>query len=303
VVRVRAMIVVLILIFSLVALGAAAFVVLPMLRTREAVADSGSRRAWPAIAAGLATMAVGLGTYALLGQPDIALTELTGPSRTDYRALIATLARRMPNRPGDIEGWTLLGRGYLSLGNPEQAEKAFGHAVDASKAIQGNAPAELLSNYGEAMTEAAGQVTKEAEAVFREALTQNPKELVSRYYVGLALATRGDKGAALQLWESVLADAPPETPWRSGLVNQVAALKAETGGAAPNPMAMVAQLAQRLETSPNDLNGWMMLIRAYSVLGDKPKAVAALAKARTVFANQTDAQAQLAKTASENGLN
>ena len=295
------MIVVLILIFSLVALAAAAFVALPMLRTREA--DAGSRRAWPAIAAGLATMAVGLGTYALLGQPEIALTELSGPSRTDYRALIATLARRMPQRPGDIEGWTLLGRGYLALGNAEQAQKAFGRAVDASKAIQGNAPPELLSNYGEAMTEAAGQVTKEAETVFREALSQNPKELVSRYYVGLALATRGDKGAALQLWESVLADAPPETPWRSDLVNQVAALKAETGGAAPNPMAMVAQLAQRLETSPNDLNGWMMLIRAYSVLGDKPKAVAALAKARTVFANQADAQAQLAKSASENGLN
>jgi cytochrome c-type biogenesis protein CcmH len=297
------MIVVLILIFSLVALAAAAFVVLPMLRIRETVPETGPRRAWPAIAAGLATMAVGLGAYALLGQPDIALTELTGPSRTDYRALIATLARRMPQRPGDIEGWTLLGRGYLALGNAEQAEKAFGRAVDASKAIQGTAPAELLSNYGEAMTEAAGQVTKEAEAVFREALTEDPKELVSRYYVGLALATRGDKGAALQLWEGVLADAPPETPWRRDLVNQVAALKAETGGAAPNPMAMVAQLAQRLETSPNDLNGWMMLIRAYSVLGDKPKAVAALAKARSVFANQSDAQTQLTKSAAENGLN
>jgi cytochrome c-type biogenesis protein CcmH len=274
-----------------------------MLRTRDGAAAAGPRRTWPAVAAGLATMAVGLGTYAFLGQPEIALTELTGPSRTDYRALIATLARRMPQRPGDIEGWALLGRGYLALGNASQAEKAFGRAVEASKAIQGNASADLLSNYGEAMTEAAGQVTKEAEAVFREALSEDPKELVSRYYVGLALASRGDKGAALQLWESVLADAPPETPWRRDLVNQMAALKAESGGAAPNPMAMVAQLAQRLETSPNDLNGWMMLIRAYSVLGDKPKAVAALARARSVFANQADAQAQLAKTASDNGLN
>src|SRR5689334_8359765 len=177
------MIVVLVLIFSLVALAAAAFVVLPMLRTREAAPEAGSRRTWTAVAAGLATMAIGLGTYAALGQPEIALTELTGPSRTDYRALIATLARRMPQRPGDIEGWALLGRGYLALGNAVQAEKAFGHAVEASKAIQGNASPELLSNYGEAMTEAAGQVTKEAEAVFREALSQDPKELVSRYYV------------------------------------------------------------------------------------------------------------------------
>jgi cytochrome c-type biogenesis protein CcmH len=296
------MIVVLILIFSLVALAAAAFVVLPLLRTREASTETAKHRSWLAVGAGLATMALGLGVYALLGQPQIALSDLTGPSRTDYRALITTLARRMPQRPGDIEGWALLGRGYLALGNPAQAEKAFARAVDAAKALQGGAPPELLSNYGEAMAENAGQVTKEAEAVFRQVLDQDPKDLVSRYYVGLALASRGDKASALQLWESVLADAPPNTPWRSSLVDQVAALKAQSGGAAPNPMAMVQQLATRLESNPDDINGWVMLIRAYAVLGDKPKAMAALVRARNVFANQAPAQAALTKVAQDNSL-
>jgi cytochrome c-type biogenesis protein CcmH len=296
------MIVVLILIFSLVALAAAAFVVLPLLRTGEASTETAKHRSWLAVGAGLATMALGLGVYALLGQPQIALSDLTGPSRTDYRALITTLARRMPQRPGDIEGWALLGRGYLALGNPAQAEKAFARAVDAAKALQGGAPPELLSNYGEAMAENAGQVTKEAEAVFRQVLDQDPKDLVSRYYVGLALASRGDKASALQLWESVLADAPPNTPWRSSLVDQVAALKAQSGGAAPNPMAMVQQLATRLESNPDDINGWVMLIRAYAVLGDKPKAVAALVRARDVFANQAPAQAALTKVAQDNSL-
>jgi cytochrome c-type biogenesis protein CcmH len=119
----------------------------------------------------------------------------------------------------------------------------------------------------------------------------------------LALASRGDKAGALQLWEGVLADAPPDTPWRGALVDQLASLKAESGGAAPNPMAMVAQLAQRLETNPNDLDGWLRLIRAYAVLGDKPKAVAALTRARTVFASQAPAQAALAKAAEDNALN
>jgi cytochrome c-type biogenesis protein CcmH len=297
------MIVVLILIFSLVALAAAAFVVLPLLRVREAHADSVRKRPWLAVIAGLSTMGVGLGAYALLGQPQIALSDLTGATRTYYKALITTLARRMPQRPGDIEGWALLGRGYLALGNPVQAEKAFARAVEASKAIQGAAPPELLANYGEAMAESAGQVTKEAEAVFREALQENPRDLVSRYYVGLALATRGDKAGALQLWEGVLADAPPNTPWRGALVDQLAALKAESGGAAPNPMAMVAQLAARLESNPDDINGWVMLIRAYSVLGDKPKAVAALTRARSVFSNQATAQAALTKVAEDNALN
>jgi cytochrome c-type biogenesis protein CcmH len=297
------MIVVLVLIFSLVALGAAAFVVLPFLRAAPQTGETKSGRPWMAAIAGLVTMALGLGTYAVLGEPAIALSSLTGPSRTDYAALITMLARRMPDRPGDVEGWTLLGRGYLSLGNAAQAEKALARAVAIAKERQGFALPELLSSYGEAMSEAAGGVTKEAEAVFSEVLEEDPRNLLGRYYMGLALSNRGQKDAALQLWEGLLADAPPNTPWRGALVDQVAALKAQSGGAAPNPMAMVQQLAQRLETNPNDLQGWLRLIRAYSVLGDKPKAVAALTRARDVFAKEAPAQAALAKAAQDNSLN
>jgi cytochrome c-type biogenesis protein CcmH len=297
------MILVLVLIFSVVALAAAAFVVLPYLLVAGDSETNAKRKPWLAAAAGLATMAIGLGSYAALGQPGIALSSLTGPSRTDYMALIATLARRMPDRPGDIEGWALLGRGYLALGNPVQAEKAFKRAVDASKAIQGFAPPDLLSNYGQAMAEAAGQVTKDTEAIFRQVLEEDPRNLEARYYMGLALAQRQQKEAALELWQGVLADAPPDTPWRGALVDQVAALRAQSGGAAPNPMAMVQQLAQRLDSNPDDLEGWVRLIRAYSVLGDKPKAIAALARARDVFANQAPAEAALAKAAQDNALN
>src|SRR5258706_4297968 len=117
------MIVLLVLIFSLVALGAAAFVVLPFLRASPEAGETKGRRPWMAAGAGLVTMALGLGTYAVLGQPAIALSTLTGPSQTDYPALITMLARRMPTRPGDIEGWTLLGRGYRSLRHPCPAEE------------------------------------------------------------------------------------------------------------------------------------------------------------------------------------
>ena len=292
---------VLVLIFALVALAAAAFVVVPVLRS--AGATEATKRPWVAVIAGLATMAVGLGVYGALGQPQLALKTLAEPAKNDYSALISMLARRMPDRPGDVEGWALLGRGYLSLGNAAQAEKALAHAVEAEKTEQGAASPQLLSSYGEAMTEAAGQVSKEAEEVFRQALEENPRDLVSRYYLGLALATRGDKNGALQYWESLLADAPPNTSWRGALVDQVAALKASAGGAAPNPQAMVQQLADRLQASPNDLDGWIRLIRAYSVLGNKDKATEALSKARGVFANQPPAQAALARAASDNSLN
>ena len=295
------MIAVLVLIFATVALVAAGFVIVPAMRIG---AEAGrNHRAGYAALAGLATVAIGLGVYGFLGQPKLALNSLTGPSRTDYPSLIAMLARRMPDRPGDVEGWSLLGRGYLTLGNADQAQKALAHAVEAQKTERGEADPQLLSSYGEAMTEASGQVTKEAEDVFKQVLAQDPKDLVARYYTGLALATRGDKTQALTLWEGVLADAPANTPWRGALIDQVAALKASAGGAAPNPEAMVEQLAGRLQSSPNDLNGWLMLIRAYSVLGNKDKAAQALTTARGVFANQPDAQAELAREASQYQLN
>jgi cytochrome c-type biogenesis protein CcmH len=280
-----------------------AFVVLPFLRAASPATDAGRRRPWFGLLAGVSTMAAGLGAYAFLGQPQIALSALTGPSPTDYPALITQLARQMPGRPGDVEGWTLLGRGYLALGNAAQSEKALARAVEVSRATQGFVPPALLASYGEAITEAAGQVTKEAEAAFRQALTMDPKDLVSRYFVGLAQASRGDTSGALQVWEAVLADAPPETPWRRALVDQVAALRGASGGAAPNPAAMVAQLAARLESNPNDLEGWLRLIRAYAVLGDATKAGAALVRARTIFANQAPAQEALAKLAADNSLN
>lgn len=293
------MIAVLVLIFASVALVAAAFVVVPAMR----ISGAGLNRAGYAAIAGLATVAIGLGVYGYLGQPKLALNSLTGPSRTDYPSLIAMLARRMPDRPGDVEGWALLGRGYLTLGNADQAQKALAHAVEAQKAEQGEADPQLLSSYGEAMTEAAGQVTKDAEDVFKQVLAQDPRDLVARYYTGLALATRGDKEQALQLWEAVLADAPANTPWRGVLIDQVAALKASAGGAAPNPEAMVERLAEQLKSSPNDLDGWVRLIRGYAVLGNKDKAAQALTTARSVFANQPNAQAALAREASDYSLN
>ena len=49
-------------------------------------------------------------------------------------------------------------------------------------------------------------------------------------------------------------------------------------------------LAARLKADPNDALGWVRLIRAYTVLGEKEKALQALADARKAFADNKDAQ-------------
>jgi cytochrome c-type biogenesis protein CcmH len=296
------MLALLVLIFAAVALVASAFVVLPLIRRSR---EDPSRRPLLALGAGLAVAAVGFGFYAALGSPLLALTSLRGATNEDYPALIATLAREMRERPGDLQGWMLLGRGYMAVGNAPEAMKAFRQAVDISKTRLGAVPPELLSSYGEAIAQSSSAVTKEAEDIFQAVLQQDPSDLMARYYIGLAKSTRGDREGALQLWEGLLADAPPEAEWRGALLDQVALLRSQmlSGSAAPNPQAMVAQLASRLDANPNDLEGWLRLIRAYSVLGETEKAAAALSRARSVFANQPQAQAALAQAAKENALN
>ena len=87
----------------------------------------------------------------------------------------------------------------------------------------------MLSAYGEALTLAAqGDVTPEAEAAFRAALAGDPKDVKARFYLGQAYAERRDSAHALALWQSLLADTPPNAPWRGVLLDRIAILSGMT---------------------------------------------------------------------------
>jgi cytochrome c-type biogenesis protein CcmH len=51
---------------------------------------------------------------------------------------------------------------------------------------------------------------------------------------------------------------------------------------------MVARLADRLKQNSDDIEGWQRLLRAYMVLGDRDKALAAAADAKRAFAGDPD---------------
>ncbi|MCB1832363.1 MAG: hypothetical protein KDH19_02785, partial [Geminicoccaceae bacterium] len=65
---------------------------------------------------------------------------------------------------------------------------------------------------------------------------------------------------------------------------------------------MVGGLAERLDENPDDLQGWIMLLRSYGVLGDRAAAEEAYERARTHFENETDATALLERQARTMGL-
>jgi cytochrome c-type biogenesis protein CcmH len=98
------------------------------------------------------------------------------------------------------------------------------------------------------------------------------------------------------MWQSLLADAPPDAPWRGVVIDRVAALAAQSGKA-PDISAMIEGLAARLKTQPQDAEGWVRLVRAYAVLGNVAKARSALGAARTAMKNNPAALSALADTA------
>jgi cytochrome c-type biogenesis protein CcmH len=57
--------------------------------------------------------------------------------------------------------------------------------------------------------------------------------------------------------------------------------------------AMVERLATRLRQNGDDVEGWLRLVRAYVVMGDREKANSALSDARHALANDSERLRQL----------
>lgn len=260
-------------VFAVLALAATGFAVWPLLR-----ASSLRGRYLLAGAAAALILGLSLGCYVLLGSPALALRDLNGPSNNDVRGLVAALAQRVLQTPDNPRGWTLLGRGYLTLNDPSDAAAAFKRAIGVTPPAQRG---ELLSAYAEALTlSSGGEMPADAEAAFRQALQLNPKGHAALFYLGQMAAQRGDNAQALSLWNTLLADVPENSALHGMLVDRIAMLSAN---APPDVHAMVEGLAQRLKSNPNDAAGWRRLVRAYSVLGQRGRAQAALKDARAAL--------------------
>lgn len=294
-----------------------------MLRAASRPGSGGGKK--PALlTAGLAVLlAVPLATfllYARLGAPDapdlpLATRSLEGEG--DLGRMIAAAEARLVQNPQDGQGWEVLAPIYLRLGQSERAAHAFAQAA----ALLGETPARLAGR-GEALMQGAnGRVTPEARTVFARAAELDPSATGARFFLALGLSQERLYQEAVPAWESLLADSPADAPWRP--VAEQALAEARQAPVAPRgPTAedvaaveamsgedrelliqsMVGGLAERLEQSPDDIEGWRRLIRAYTVLGQDGDARDALEQAREVFADAPDESGSLAALAAELGL-
>jgi cytochrome c-type biogenesis protein CcmH len=115
--------------------------------------------------------------------------------------------------------------------------------------------------------------------------------------------------------EALQAEAAPSTPPRAPATTAVSipqpgpnasqvAAAAQMAPAERNSMieGMVARLAQRMAANGSDVDGWLRLIKAYSVLGERDKALAAAANARNALAGNSDNLRRIGELTKELGL-
>jgi cytochrome c-type biogenesis protein CcmH len=279
-------------------------------RAAPVASNIGLRRSAAVIALiGLPIVAVAF--YLPLGSPQLDDFPLAQRTRTPDATqpldnLVAQVEAHLEKNPTDGRGWNVLAPVLARLGRYDDAVRAYHNSIT----YNGDS-AERRADLGEAMAGAAGGVvTSAAKAEFERAIAQNPDDAKASYFLGLAAEQDGRATEAASIWRGMLAKAPPEAPWRP-LVQ--AALARVGGSTAPalsdDAMAaakdmneadrgamiqgMVERLASRLKQNGDDVEGWLRLVRAYMVMGDRDKAKGALTEARQAVANDAERLRQL----------
>lgn len=273
-------------------------------------ANIGLRRGAAALAlVGLPMVA--LAVYLPLGSPrlrDFPLAERprsTDPSQP-LENLIAQVEAHLEKNPADGRGWNVLGPVLFRIGRYDEAVRALRNSIT----YNGEA-ASRRADLGEAIAAAAGGVvTAAARAEFDRALALDANDVKASYFLGLAAEQDGNKEEAAGIWRGMLDKAPADAPWRPLLQEALVrvgapaapALSEQTMAAARDMSAtdrnamirsMVERLATRLKQNGDDVDGWLRLVRAYLVMGDRDKALAAQADARQAVAADAERLKQL----------
>jgi cytochrome c-type biogenesis protein CcmH len=275
------------------------------------IASSTRLRRSAAILALVGLPIVAVAIYLPLGSPRLGDFPLAQRARAPDAAqpfdnMVAQVEAHLEKNPTDGRGWSVLAPVLSRLGRFGEAARAYRNSI----AYNGDSP-ERRSDLGEALTAAAGGVvTAEAKAEFERAVALNADEVKASYFLGLAAEQDGRGSEAASIWRAMLAKAPPDAPWRPlvqaalarvggapapALSNEAMAAAKDMNEADRGEMirGMVERLATRLKQNGDDVEGWLRLVRAYMVMGDRDKARSALGDARQAVANDVARLRQL----------
>ena len=160
--------------------------------------------------------------------------------------MVAEFAVKMEKDPSNLKGWAMLARSYRILGRNEDAAKAYARAGDFI-----DSDPQLLADYADTLaTIANGSFTGKPLQLVNKALKLDPNNLMALWLSGTASYSSGNYKAAVQTWEKVLQQLPPNTDEARAIQGSIAEARSKGGLTTMAPVAATGkEISGQIELS------------------------------------------------------
>ena len=149
---------------------------------------------------------------------------VTDPNyKTDQqiRKLLNQIVLSLEVNPRNLQGWIVLARGSLRLGNVERAVAAFARAY----ALSGHNPLLAIEYADTRITAQNGEIDSTSRDLVLHALGQMPNHLLARYYYGMMLKQDDKSEQALRVLSDLHRDIPKDDPLGNATESEIKALQ------------------------------------------------------------------------------
>jgi cytochrome c-type biogenesis protein CcmH len=202
-----------------------------------------SGRRGPFLAAVIAMGVAGVALYMLVGTPqaaDVAREE--GPASLQQG--VRELEQALQREPQRADGWALLGRSELALGNTEKADQAFARAVALAP---DEVPLLVEAAQARAQTDPAKRFDDVALRWLRHAQQLEPASERAGWLIGIAQRQRGQDAEAAATWEALLPRLEPAAA--TALREQIAIAREKAGMPPATPGAAAPSVGLDIEVT------------------------------------------------------
>ena len=149
--------------------------------------------------------------------------------------MVAEFAAKMEKEPDNLKGWAMLARSYRILGRNAEAANAYARAgsfVDTDP--------QLLADYADVLAaNANGNFAGKPQQLINKALTLDPNNLLALWLSGTAAFNAQNYKVAVQSWEKLAKQLPPETDEARAIAGSIAEARSK-GGLPPTSAPVIS---------------------------------------------------------------
>ena len=160
--------------------------------------------------------------------------------------MVAEFAIKMEKDPSNLKGWAMLARSYRILGRDEDAAKAYARAgsfIDSDP--------QLLADYADVLANNAnGSFVGKPSQLINQALKLDPNNMMALWLSGTASYSSGNYKAAVQSWERLAQQLPPNTDEARTIQGSIVEARSKGGLPTSAPVASAAKgISGKIELS------------------------------------------------------